>query len=132
MSIGHRRFRAAIYWYVDIGVDGRSDPRYVKQASDKADGNWWVERVQVDGREVIRGGKPEYRVGGVLEFSLAAPLEHPNGQNVAILMADTSEIYTVNALMRRELGHKVRQVKVELAQDTILTATYSDGYYYAD
>ena len=132
MSIGHQLYRAAIYHYVDLGTDGRSDPRYVKQASDKSDGNWWCQRVQVDGKEVVRGGKPEYRVNADLLFGIGAPLEAPQGSHVAILMADTEEIYWVRALFRRELGHLFRQVKVELSHDSILTATYSDGYYYAD
>jgi hypothetical protein len=132
MSIGHLRFRAAIYHYVDLGTDGRSDPRYVKQESDKSDGNWWCRRVQVDGKEVVRGGKPEYRVNADLLFHTSAPLEAPQGSHVAILMADTEEIYWVRALFLRELGHLFRQVRVELSHDSILTATYSDGYYYAD
>lgn len=132
MSIGHQRYRAGIYWYVDIGTDGRSDPYYVKQESDKSDGNWVCRRVQVDGKEVIRGGKPQYNVNADLLFSMAAPLEAPEGSHVAILMADTDEIYWVRSLFRRELGHHFRQVKVELSHDSILTATYSDGYYYPD
>lgn len=132
MSISHLRFRAGIFWYVDIGTDGRSDPRYVKQESTATDGNWWCRRVQVDGKEVLRGGKPEYRVGADLLFHTTAPLEAPQGSHVAILMEDTQEIYWVRALFRREMGHLFRQVKVELSHDSILTATYSDGYYYAD
>ena len=133
MSIGHRRFRAGIFWYIDIGVDGRSDPRYAKQENPNAsDGNWWCRRVQVDGKEVVRGGKPEYRVNADLLFDIGAPLEAPQGSHVAILMADTNEIYWVRALFRREMGHLFRQVEVELSHDSILTATYSDGYYYAD
>ena len=132
MSIGHRRFRAGIFWYVDIGTDGRSDPYYVKQESGASDGNWWVRRVQIDGKEVVRGGKPEYRVNADLLFDIGAPLEAPQGSHVAILMVDTSEIYWVRALFRRELGHLFRQAEVELSHDSILTATYSDGYYYPD
>jgi hypothetical protein len=130
VSIGHQRFRAGIFWYVDIGTDGRSDPRYVKQESAASDGNWWCSRVQVDGKEVLRGSKPEHRIGANLLFSMAAPLEAPQGSHVAILMADTQEIYWVRSLFRRELGHRFRQAKVELSHDSILTATYSDGYYY--
>jgi hypothetical protein len=126
------RFRVAIFWYVDIGVDGRSDPRYVKQSGPKSDGNWWCQRVQLVGDEVVRGGKPEYRVGGDLLFDVHAPLEAPHGSHVALLMADTQEIYWVRSLSRREIGHRFRQAKVELAHDSILTATYSDGYYYPD
>ena len=70
MSIGHRRFRAGIYWYVDIGTTGRSDPRYVKQTNPNAtDGNWWCSLDQIDGDEVIRGGKPEYRMRAVIGYS---------------------------------------------------------------
>ena len=124
------RFRAGIFHYVDLGVDGRSDPRYVKQESSATDGNWWCRRVQVDGKEVVRGGKPEYRVNADLLFHVTAPLEAPQGSHVAILMDDTQEIYWVRALFRRELGHLYRQVRVELSHDSIITATYSDGYYY--
>jgi hypothetical protein len=90
--------------------------------------------VQVDGKEVIRGGKPQFNVGGVLAFDPGAPLEAPQGSHVAILMADTEEIYWVRSLLRREMimGRLLRQVKVELSHDSILTATYSDGYYYPD
>jgi hypothetical protein len=132
MSISKMQFRAAIYHYLDLGTDGRSDPRYVKQASGKSDGNWACQRVQLEGKEVVRGGKPEYRVGADLLFTVHAPLEAPEGSHVAILMADTQEIYWVRALSRREYGHRFRQVNVELAHDSILTATYSDGYYYPD
>jgi hypothetical protein len=40
----------------------------------------------------------------------------------------------VRSLLRREMimGRLLRQVKVELSHDSILTATYSDGYYYPD
>jgi hypothetical protein len=123
------QFRAGIYHYVDLGTDGRSDPRYVKQESDKSDGNWACQRVQLEGKEVVRGGKPEYRVSGDLLFNIGAPLEAPQGSHVAILMADTEEIYWVRALSRREYGHLFRQVKVELAHDSIITAIYSDGSY---
>jgi hypothetical protein len=135
VSISSRQFRAAIFHYVDLGTDGRSDPRYVKQVNaGKSDGNWWVEREVQDSTEVVRGGKPEYRIIEKLGFSMAAPLQAPVGSHVAILMADTEEIFLVRALLRREMikGQVMRQVKAELSHDSILTATYSDGYYYPD
>lgn len=132
MSIGHRRFRAGIYWYVDIGTDGRSDPRYVKQVNANAsDGNWWASLDQIDGDEVIRGGKPEYRMRGVLGFQYqGVPLSNPKG--VAILIAELDQIYVVNAIVPRLNGQHTQQVRVELYHETLKTATYSDGYYYAD
>ena len=132
MSISSRRFRAGIYWYVDIGTDGRSDPRYVKQPSSAVDGNWWCSLDQIDGAEVIRGGKPEYRKRAVLGFQYrGVPLTNPKG--VAILVADLGEIYTVNAIVPRIPGNQhTQQVRVELYHETLKTATYSDGYYYPD
>lgn len=132
MSIGHRRYRAGIYWYVDIGVDGRSDPAYVKQESSATDGNWWCSLDQIDGDEVIRGGKPEYRMRGVIGFNYqAVPLSNPKG--VVILFEETSQIFAVNAIIPRIVNNQhTWQVRVELMHETVQTATYSDGYYYAD
>jgi hypothetical protein len=132
VSVSSRRFRAAIYWYVDIGTDGRSDPRYVKQPSAASDGNWWCSLDQIDGDEVIRGGKPEYRTRAVLGFQYrGVPLVNPKG--VAIFFVETQQVFTVNAIVPRIPGNQhTQQVRVELMHETIGTATYSDGYYYAD
>lgn len=132
MSVSNRRFRAGIYWYVDIGTDGRSDPRYVKQESSAADGNWWCSLDQLDGDEVIRGGKPEYRMRGMVGFPYrGVPLTNPKG--VAILIVELQQIYVVNAIIPRINGNQhIEQVRVELMHETLLTATYSDGYYYPD
>jgi hypothetical protein len=131
VSISHRRFRAGIYWYVDIGTGGRSDPRYVKQVSAASDGNWWCSLDQIDGDEVIRGGKPEYRMRAVIGFPYrGVPLTNPKG--VAILIVELGQIYTVNAIVPRIDGQHEQQVRVELYHETLKTATYSDGYYYAD
>ena len=132
MSIGHRRYRAGIYWYVDIGTTGRSDPRYVKQLSTASDGDWWCSLDQIDGDEVIRGGKPEYRMRAVIGFAYrSVPLTNPKG--VAILIEELGQIYTVNAIVPRIVNNQhTWQVRVELYHETLKTATYSDGYYYAD
>lgn len=136
MAISKRRYRAGIYWYIDLGTDGRSDPVYVKQESSKADGNYWCSLDQIDGDEVLRGGKPEYRTRAVLGFGFSAPLEAPQGSHTAILVADlhtgTEQIFFVRSIVPRLNGQWERQVRVELAHDSIATATYSDGYYYAD
>jgi len=132
LSIGHRRYRAAIFWYVDIGTSGRSDPRYVKQLSNASDGNWWCSLDQIDGDEVIRGGKPEYRMRGVIGFQYrSVPLQNPKG--VVIMLVDTEQIFTVNAIVPRIVNNQnTWQVRVELYHETLKTATYSDGYYYGD
>lgn len=129
MTISLRKFRASIYWYVDLGVDGRSDPAYIKQVSSKADGAWWCSRSIPDGHEVLLGTKPEYRVEGKLGFSIGAPLQAPEGSHVAIFMEDTQEIFFVRAVLRREHGQWERQVQVELQHDSILIAEYSSGEY---
>jgi hypothetical protein len=132
VSIGHRRFRVGIYWYVDIGTDGRSDPAYVKQESDASDGNWWASLDQVDGDEVIRGGKPEYRERAIFGFQYqGVPLSNPKG--VVILWEETQQIFAVNAIIPRINNNRHEwQVKVQLMHESVQTATYSDGYYYAD
>jgi hypothetical protein len=133
VSIGHRRFRAAIYHYVDIGTGGRSDPRYVKQANaNSSDGNWWCSLDQIDGDEVIRGGRPEYRMRAVVGFDYrAVPLTNPKG--VAILVVELQQIYVVNAIVPRMVNNQhTWQVRVELYHESLKTATYSDGYYYPD
>ena len=135
MSIGHRRFRAAIFHYVDIGTDGRSDNRWVKQVSDESDGNWWVQREVMNASDVIRGGKPEYRLGTRLHFARGAPIESPDGkpESLAFLMADTLQIFVAaSPTYRRDIGQFEVEVLCQLYQDQFLTATYSDGYYYAD
>ncbi len=132
MSIGQRRYRAGIFWYVDIGTDGRSDPAYVKQESDASDGNWWCSLDQIDGDEVIRGGKPEYRMRGVIGFAYqSVPLSSPKG--AVILFEETEQVFAVNAIIPRIVNNQhTWQVRVELMHETFQTATYSDGYYYAD
>jgi hypothetical protein len=137
VSIGHRRFRAAIYHYVDIGTDGRSDPRYVKQVNSGAsDGGWFVERKVVNATQVIRGGQPENRLSMTFHFGRAAPLIGPTGQNVYFVMKDTLDIYraTSVAYQRDNNGFNEYEVQADLVQDktTVLFATYSDGYYYPD
>jgi hypothetical protein len=131
MSIGQRRFRAGIFWYVDIGEE-RSDPAYVKQVSNASDGNWWCSLDQIDGDEVIRGGKPEYRKRATLGFAYkGVPLTNPKG--VVILFEETGEYFAVNAIIPRIPGNQhTQQVKVELIHESVQTASYSDGYYYAD
>ncbi len=132
MSIGHRRFRVGIYWYVDIGTDGRSDPAYVKQESDASDGNWWASLDQVDGDEVIRGGKPEYRERVIFGFQYRGiPLSNPKG--VAILWEETDQIFKVSAIIPRINNNRQEwQVKAQLEDTSLQFATYSDGYYYPD
>ena len=138
MSIGTRRFRAGIYWYVDVGRDGRSDPAYIKQESTKSDGNWWCSLDSIDGDEVIRGGKPEYRKRGMLGFNYKdVPLLNPTTslaqKGVVIVFEETSEIFVANAIIQRIVNNQhVWQVRVELMHEEFNTATYSDGYYYAD
>ena len=138
MSIGTRRFRAGIYWYVDIGTDGRSDPAYVKQESSKSDGNWACSLDQVDGDEVIRGGKPEYRMRGIIGFNYKdVPLSNPTDgraqKGVVIVLEETGQIFAVNAIIPRIVNNQhTWQVRVELMHEDFETATYSDGYYYAD
>jgi hypothetical protein len=132
VSIGHRRFRVGIYWYVDIGTDGRSDPAYVKQESDASDGNWWASLDQVDGDEVIRGGKPEYRQRLIFGFQYRGiPLDNPKG--VAILWEETGQTFKVSAIIPRINNNRHEwQVKAQLEDTSLQFATYSDGYYYAD
>lgn len=140
MSISNRRLRAAVYQYVDIGVDGRSDPAYVKQVNANAsDGNWWCSLDQTDGNETIRGGKPEYRKQGILGFPYkSTPFLNvdgvPNPKGVVILVVELQEIYEVRAIIGRipANGQFIQQVRVELAHESKQFATYSDGYYYAD
>ena len=137
MSLSGRRYRAGIYHYVDIGTDGRSDPAYVKQESSASDGNWWFSVDQMDGDEVIRGGKPEYRMRGIFGFpDRFAPLENedgvPNPKGVVILWAERQQIWEVRAIIPRLNNQNVQQVRVELAHESKQTATYSDDYYYAD
>lgn len=131
MSIGHRRFRVGIFWYVDIGVE-RSDPAYVKQESSASDGNWWASLDQVDGDEVIRGGKPEYRERLIFGFAYrGVPLGNPKG--VVILWEETGQIFSVNAIIPRINNNRFEwQVKAQLMHESVQTASYSDGYYYAD
>ncbi len=133
VSIGQRHFRAGIFNYVDIGTEGRSDPAYIKQVNANAsDGNWPVSIDQVDGDEVIRGGKPEYRMRVKFGFAYkAVPFDNPKG--VVIFWEETSQMFAVNAIEPRIAGNQFTwQVKAELMHESVQTATYSDGYYYAD
>lgn len=135
MSIGQRRFRAGIYHYIDIGTEGRSDPAYVKQVNtDSSDGNWWCSLDQLDGDEVIRGAKPEYRKRWKLGFDYQGTPITNNPKGMAILFVPTNEIFVVNNITPRITiqGRREWQLKVELMHETFQTATYSDGYYYAD
>jgi hypothetical protein len=129
MSISLRKHRAAIFWYLDSGEDGRSTPRWVKQVNPKkSDGNWFCSRSFPDGHEVTVGAKPEYRVEGKLGFSVAAPVIAEKG--VAILMVDTQQIYIVQTVLPRELGQYEQQVYVRLSVDSIKQVEYYiDDYY---
>jgi hypothetical protein len=134
VSIGQRHWRAAIYHYVDIGTDGRSDPAYVKQESDDSDGNWWCSIDAADGDEVIRGGKPEYRKRWKLGFDFYGTPITNDAKGMVVLFVTTDEIFIVNNITPRITiaGRREWQLKVELMHESFQTATYSDGYYYAD
>ena len=130
MSISQRKFRAALFWYLDAGEDGRSTPRWVKQPNPKStDGNWWCSRSFPDGHEVTVGMKPEYRVEGKLGFSVAAPVIAEKG--VAVLMIDTLAIYIVQTVLPREQGQYEQQVYVRLSPDELKQVEYYLDDYYA-